>query len=127
MHLEQARKQNRQQQDMVKDAERVHSSLSWRILSMQVGACVLYCRRSAVRSIPNFQRRRGAEYIRRGGSGNICFRCRPCGPFGPVRPRLLHHSHASLTVSLFGRAILAALDPAVREVENRASNRGKCS
>lgn len=36
MELEQARKQNQQQQDMVKDAERVHSSLSWRILTMQV-------------------------------------------------------------------------------------------
>eukprot|EP00903_Cladosiphon_okamuranus_P017080 g15739.t1 len=36
VQLEKARKQNQQQRDMVKDAERVHSSLSWRILSMQV-------------------------------------------------------------------------------------------
>eukprot|EP00752_Nemacystus_decipiens_P012178 g10796.t1 len=36
VQLEDARKQYQQQQDMVKDAERVHSSLSWRILTMQV-------------------------------------------------------------------------------------------
>ncbi|CAN0002103.1 unnamed protein product, partial [Pylaiella littoralis] len=35
-NLEKAREKNRQQRDMVKDAERVHSRLSWRILSMQV-------------------------------------------------------------------------------------------
>ncbi|CAM9237959.1 unnamed protein product [Ectocarpus sp. 12 AP-2014] len=34
--LKKAKEKNRQQQDMVNDAERVHSSLSWRILSLQV-------------------------------------------------------------------------------------------
>lgn len=39
VQLDKARIQNQQQQDMVKDAERVHSSLSWRILTMQVRTC----------------------------------------------------------------------------------------
>ncbi|CAM9499013.1 unnamed protein product [Ectocarpus sp. 4 AP-2014] len=34
--LKKAKEKNRQQQEKVKDAERVHSSLSWRILSLQV-------------------------------------------------------------------------------------------
>ncbi|CAM9274881.1 unnamed protein product [Ectocarpus fasciculatus] len=37
-NLRKAKEKNRQQQDLVQDAERVQSSLSWRILSMQVVA-----------------------------------------------------------------------------------------